>query len=77
MYSHDLEVMSSNTGWVELGVHSTSDLCLSCYGITPTYAFTLKRHGQSYLTHVASSIRYKEAIWQIFVIFFVVNVDAK
>ena len=24
MYCHDLEVMSSNPGWVELGVHSTS-----------------------------------------------------
>ena len=26
MYSHDLEVMSSNVGWVELGVRSTSVL---------------------------------------------------
>ena len=28
MYTHDLEVMSSNPGWVELGVRSTS--VLSC-----------------------------------------------
>ena len=24
MYCHDLEVMDSNSGWVELGVHITS-----------------------------------------------------
>ena len=26
MYCHELEVMSSKAGWVELGVHSTSML---------------------------------------------------
>ena len=55
MYCHDLEVMSSNPGWVELGVRSTSVLSRTTW-TTDMHSNSVQESGPVSLTISQSSI---------------------